>query len=394
MSLKNVTSAGLKQKQEKRGRETNFTSLQTNILVEEIQKVNSVLFGKLDQKVSSQDKQKLWQRITNRVNSAGPGTERRIDQIKKRWYDVQRGVKKKESTRRCIVRQTGNDGNPPELSDTEKIVVDLLGDDVIDGIKGGFDTAEIEKDDRSTISPANLDSQDTESQEDNFEIPEENSDSVKSPVLPQIQEEAQETESLLSETCQSEAEETGRERLHLQSRPSFARKRTISPVPSTSSTEFRKKTIKKKVETNVELTPAEKLVQIEKQRLEFDGQRLEIEKKRLEIEQKRYALELKRSGLPEENRATTEETSFIGNFDSYERPSTLTQGHHKVDVRESFATNPVHDRQATHRETQSTAATVLRESYAVLQPMDQSSDATSTSWATQHPHGWNPFVSQ
>ena len=57
MSLK-ITSVGLKQKPEKRGRETNFTSLQTSILVEEIQKVNSVLFGKLDQKVSSQDKQK------------------------------------------------------------------------------------------------------------------------------------------------------------------------------------------------------------------------------------------------------------------------------------------------------------------------------------------------
>ena len=39
--------------------------------------------------------------------------------------------KKKESTRRRIARQTGNDGNPPELTDTEKIVVDLLGDDVM-----------------------------------------------------------------------------------------------------------------------------------------------------------------------------------------------------------------------------------------------------------------------
>ena len=152
------------------------------------------MFGNLDQNVSSQDKQKLWQRIANRVNSAEPGTERIIDQIKKRWYDVQRGVKKKESTIRHIVRQTGNDDNPPELTDTEQTVVDLLEDDVIDGIKGGFDTAEIEKDDRSTISPANLDSQDTESQEDNFEIPEQNSDSVKSKVPPQIQEEALEKE--------------------------------------------------------------------------------------------------------------------------------------------------------------------------------------------------------
>ena len=59
MSLKKLTSAGLKQKPEKRDRETNFTSLKTSILVEEIQKVNSVLFGKLDQKVNSQDKQKL-----------------------------------------------------------------------------------------------------------------------------------------------------------------------------------------------------------------------------------------------------------------------------------------------------------------------------------------------
>ena len=83
MSLKKVTSAGLKQKPEKRGRETNFKSLKTGILVEEIQKFNSVLFGKLDKKASSQDEQKLWQRITNRINSAGPGTERTIDQIKK-----------------------------------------------------------------------------------------------------------------------------------------------------------------------------------------------------------------------------------------------------------------------------------------------------------------------
>ena len=84
MLLKKVTSVGLKQKPEKRGRETNFISLKTSILVEEIQKVNSVLFEKLDRKSKyRQDKQKQWQRITNCVNSAGPGTERTIDQIKK-----------------------------------------------------------------------------------------------------------------------------------------------------------------------------------------------------------------------------------------------------------------------------------------------------------------------
>ena len=51
---------------------------------------------------------------------------------------MQQGVRKKESTRRHIIRQTGKAGNPPELTDTEKIVVDLLGDDVIDGVKGGL----------------------------------------------------------------------------------------------------------------------------------------------------------------------------------------------------------------------------------------------------------------
>ena len=91
------------------------------------------------------------------------------------------------------------------MTDTEKIVVDLMGDNVIDGIKGGFDAAEIEKDDRSNVSPANLESQaNTESQEDKFDIQEKDSDSVKRPALPQIQEETQETQSLLSETYQSD----------------------------------------------------------------------------------------------------------------------------------------------------------------------------------------------
>ncbi|KAM9255476.1 LOW QUALITY PROTEIN: uncharacterized protein FYN16_011968 [Cariama cristata] len=112
-------------------RKPNFTLQEIDILMSEVLKYEQLLFGAAASTVNAYEKQKIWWRITNKINAAGRN-QRDIGEVKNRWRGLRRRANDK-ITRHRQERQgpaarpavrAGNGGNgngngsgpgPPEL---------------------------------------------------------------------------------------------------------------------------------------------------------------------------------------------------------------------------------------------------------------------------------------
>lgn len=118
---------------------SNFSAAEVEVLVDEVEMHKSFLFAKFGSNVSNSMKTKLWQDITEKVNAVGVGEVRSIDGVKKKWYDTASKTKKKESCRRREMTATGGGSVGIVLTAEEVKVVEILGDEAVEGISGGFD---------------------------------------------------------------------------------------------------------------------------------------------------------------------------------------------------------------------------------------------------------------
>lgn len=119
---------------------TNFSAKEIGVLVDEIAASKTLLFSKFGQPgVSNAAKNDRWRRIAELVTAVGGGEVRSVDAVKKKWYDVASKTKKKESLRRKGVNGTGGGTNSIVMTAEEEQVVEILGNEAIEGIEGGFD---------------------------------------------------------------------------------------------------------------------------------------------------------------------------------------------------------------------------------------------------------------
>ncbi|KAM8795928.1 uncharacterized protein ACNFOS_010885 [Eudromia elegans] len=70
-------------------RKPNFTLQELEILMSEVLKHEQLLFGAAASTVNAYEKQKIWWRITNKVNAAGRN-QRDIGEVKNRWRGLRR----------------------------------------------------------------------------------------------------------------------------------------------------------------------------------------------------------------------------------------------------------------------------------------------------------------
>ncbi|XP_066947154.1 uncharacterized protein, partial [Macrobrachium rosenbergii] len=127
----------------KRRRE-NWTYDQTLLLVQLVDENKEVIKGKFSPRLCYKDKKAAWQKITTEINAAFPSVVRTVDQVEKRWYNVQQERKNtltaKEEISNFISFISG--GGPPEkvpdLDPVVKIVEDVLSSDnvTIGGVSG------------------------------------------------------------------------------------------------------------------------------------------------------------------------------------------------------------------------------------------------------------------
>ncbi|XP_067387755.1 myb-related transcription factor, partner of profilin-like isoform X1 [Emydura macquarii macquarii] len=91
-------------------RKPNFTLQEIDILMSEVLRYEQLLFGASSTNVNAYEKQKIWWRITNKINAAGRN-QRDIGEVKNRWRGLRRRANDK-ITRHRQERQAPPDGRP------------------------------------------------------------------------------------------------------------------------------------------------------------------------------------------------------------------------------------------------------------------------------------------
>ena len=119
-------------------RSTNFTKEEVGTLVEEVERRRAVIFGRFDGEISHAAKKRAWEGVAQAVSSSGTYL-RDVGAVKKKWADIKCQTKKEAAHQRRLAKQTGGGPPPAELDTLEEKVVALIGEEVIEGIPGGFD---------------------------------------------------------------------------------------------------------------------------------------------------------------------------------------------------------------------------------------------------------------
>ncbi|XP_061486319.1 myb-related transcription factor, partner of profilin-like [Rhineura floridana] len=95
-------------------RKPNFTLQEIDILMSEVLKYEQLLFGAASTNVNAYEKQKIWWRITNKINAAGRN-QRDIGEVKNRWRGLRRRANDK-ITRHRLQRQAQPPAERPHLA--------------------------------------------------------------------------------------------------------------------------------------------------------------------------------------------------------------------------------------------------------------------------------------
>ncbi|XP_078520525.1 uncharacterized protein LOC144785554 [Lissotriton helveticus] len=120
--------------QAERKRKLKFSSMELQVLVEEVVKVHHRRFGKVSLTVPESAKRKIWLEILQKVNAVGV-TTRVIEDLKKRFYDLRWLTKKKLADHHKQASKTGGGGNTaPPLTDLEELVATTLEAESVHGL--------------------------------------------------------------------------------------------------------------------------------------------------------------------------------------------------------------------------------------------------------------------
>jgi len=117
----------------------NFNGREIEVLVDAISESKGLLFAKFGSMVTNYAKNEKWRQVTELVNSASDGEVRTVDAVKKKWYDIASKTKRKESSRRKEMTATGGGKGEVVMTPEEVKVVEILGNEAIEGISGGLD---------------------------------------------------------------------------------------------------------------------------------------------------------------------------------------------------------------------------------------------------------------
>ena len=116
----------------------NFSASEVEMLVEEVAVHRRVLFGKFGSGISNAMKIETWKRIAEKINAGNGGEVRLVEGVKKKWYDMASKTKK-ESMRRSEMKATGGGTMNIVMTTEEEKVVEILGNEAVEGISGGVE---------------------------------------------------------------------------------------------------------------------------------------------------------------------------------------------------------------------------------------------------------------
>ncbi|XP_064643057.1 nuclear apoptosis-inducing factor 1-like [Lineus longissimus] len=129
----------------KRTRKKNFTPNETNRLIELVEDNYRIISSKFSDQVTLKRKNDAWLEISRKLNAISPCL-RTVEEVKKKWDDIEVRAKKKANEDRTRDGKTGNVPRSPKsdsLTDTERRVIGMLGAAQVFGInnRDEYDTA-------------------------------------------------------------------------------------------------------------------------------------------------------------------------------------------------------------------------------------------------------------
>ena len=130
----------------KRARKSNFTAAECTLLLTVAEENINIITSKFTNAITNKNKNKVWEEITDQVNSLGV-CKRSVTEIKEKWRGLVSSAKIVHSKIATDRQKTGGGSKPiSPKGETIKIIIiiDLLGEDPsFSGITGGIESGNI-----------------------------------------------------------------------------------------------------------------------------------------------------------------------------------------------------------------------------------------------------------
>ena len=124
----------------KRARKPNFTPAECAVIFENAEENINVIKSKFSSTLTNKNKSRVWEEITNKVNSPGV-CKRDVMDVKEKWRNMV-SLAKKEHYKCAVARRKTGGGKPPDSpkGTSEKIIQLFEEDPAFSGIPGGVDS--------------------------------------------------------------------------------------------------------------------------------------------------------------------------------------------------------------------------------------------------------------
>ncbi|XP_058625582.1 myb/SANT-like DNA-binding domain-containing protein 4 [Onychostoma macrolepis] len=114
---------------ENKKRKPNWTEDEKAILLEEYGKRKNTLRSRYNPSVTHLHKTKAWQEITDKINSRNLAVKRTVEEVMKKYENVVVNSRKEINNYKKESGKTGGGPPPQDMSETAKLVQDILGKD-------------------------------------------------------------------------------------------------------------------------------------------------------------------------------------------------------------------------------------------------------------------------
>ncbi|XP_046562046.1 uncharacterized protein LOC124271030 [Haliotis rubra] len=127
----------------KKSRKPNWTEEQNLLLTRLVEQNKSLLLGKFGAGVTAQKKKEKWADICAEINSTFQNVTRSVEEVEKKWHNIQSKAKCDISAYKRSTSTTGGGPSCTPLSTVTEVVRDILGDDnmVISGVPNSTDSS-------------------------------------------------------------------------------------------------------------------------------------------------------------------------------------------------------------------------------------------------------------
>ena len=132
-------------------RSRNYTTSETELLLELAGKKKSILNGRLSSTVTADKKKRIWIGIAKEINGVNGQNDRSPQDLKKKWQNIINSAKTKERLNKDSRRKTG--GGPSEgvaLTTVDQMALANVSSVQVEGINGGFQSNTIRDLDRES----------------------------------------------------------------------------------------------------------------------------------------------------------------------------------------------------------------------------------------------------